>query len=85
MTDARPILTLYSREHCHLCGVMVAELQPVLARYPVRFQILDVDADPQARALYGNQIPVLLLDGVILSRFRLDAARVESALGQLLA
>ena len=85
MTDTRPVLTLYSREHCHLCGVMVAELKPVLARFPVRFQILDVDADPRARELYGSQIPVLLLDGVILSRFRLDAARVESALGQWLA
>ncbi len=80
MTDARPFLTLYSREHCHLCEVMVAELQPLLARYPVSLRVLDVDADAQSSARFGSQVPVLLLGTEVLCRFRLDPGRVETAL-----
>jgi hypothetical protein len=80
LTDARPFLTLYSREHCHLCEVMVAELQPLLTRYPVALRVLDVDEDAQISARYGSQVPVLLLGSEVLSRFRLDAGRVEAAL-----
>ncbi|MEJ2161182.1 MAG: glutaredoxin family protein [Chromatiales bacterium] len=80
MTGTRPFLTLYSREHCHLCEVMVAELQPLLAGYPVSLRVLDVDEDPKISARYGSQVPVLLLGSEVLSRFKLDAGRVEAAL-----
>ena len=43
-------------------------------------RVLDVDEDPQISARYGSQVPVLLLGSEVLSRFKLDAGRVEAAL-----
>jgi thioredoxin-like negative regulator of GroEL len=83
LTANRPVLTLYSRKNCHLCDVMAAELQPILDRFSARVQVLDVDADPSISARFGTQVPVLLLDGKILSRFHLDAAAVEDALASV--
>ena len=45
---------------------------------------LDVDADAELEARYGERVPVLLLgalpDAVELCHFRFDRARVERAL-----
>jgi hypothetical protein len=41
---------------------------------------IDIDTDPALEALYDELVPVLVLDGVELCHYRLDEARVRSAL-----
>lgn len=79
MAGAR--LTLVHRSECALCEEMLAELK-ALAR-TVRLpplETIDVDADPQLKRRYGLDVPVLLLDGSVVCRHRLDRAE----LGRLL-
>ena len=60
---------------------MLAELA-VLARSlalpPV--DVLDVDADPQLLRRYGLDVPVLLLDGSLVCRHRLDVPELKRLL-----
>jgi Glutaredoxin-like domain (DUF836) len=60
---------------------MLAELA-VLARSlalpPVG--VLDVDADPQLLRRYGLDVPVLLLDGSLVCRHRLDVPELKRLL-----
>ena len=35
-------------------------------------EVVDVDADPQLKRRHGLEVPVLLLDGTVVCRHRLD-------------
>ena len=66
-------LTVVYREGCDLCDEMVLELQALgrtLTLPPI--DILDVDSDPEMRRRHGLHVPVLLLDGTVVCRHRLD-------------
>jgi len=76
-------LTLLVRAYCHLCDDMRAELAPLAAAARARVAEVDVDSDPALEARFGDLVPVLLLgsmDGIELCHYRLDRARVASAL-----
>jgi hypothetical protein len=73
-------LVLYSRRYCHLCEEMLAALRALDATLSP--EILDVDADPALEARFGEDVPVLMLGDVELSRHRLDPARVRAYLRQ---
>jgi len=60
MSDA----VLYTRSGCHLCELAAG----TLARHGLRFDVVDIDADPQLRARYDQYVPVVVIDGV--ERFR---------------
>ena len=80
MTAPRPPaarLTVLHRRDCELCELMLEDLA-VLARTlalpPV--EVVDVDSDPVLRRRHGLDVPVLLLDGTLVCRHRLDAAEL---------
>lgn len=75
-----PRLTLYSRAWCHLCEEMRDALEPLARAFGATVEVIDVDADPALVERYDELVPVLVCDGVELSRYRLDAERVRSAL-----
>lgn len=75
-----PRLILYSRAWCHLCEEMHAALEPLAHAFGATVDVIDVDADPELVALYDELVPVLMFEGVELSRYRLDAERVRAAL-----
>jgi hypothetical protein len=74
-------LTLVHRRDCPLCEEMLAELKKLARTLPLPpLETLDVDADPQLQRRHGLDVPVLLLDGSVVCRHRLDAGE----LGRLL-
>ena len=70
-------LTLVERHDCELCETMAHELAVLArrARLPP-LERLDVDSDPQLLRRHGLDVPVLLLDGLVVCRHRLDAAEL---------
>jgi hypothetical protein len=71
VTGAR--LTVVQRHDCQLCEEMLHELHllgRVIALPPIA--VVDVDADPLLQRRYGYDVPVLLLDGTVVCRHRLD-------------
>ena len=66
-------LTLVQRRDCQLCEEMLAELAALARRLPLPpLAVVDVDADPQLERRHGLHVPVLLLDGSVVCRHRLD-------------
>lgn len=65
-------LTLYSRPGCHLCDEMKAIVARVLREVdlPVTVDEIDISTDPALEALYGLEIPVLLVEGKKAAKYR---------------
>jgi hypothetical protein len=60
---------------------MLSELQ-ALARTTTLppIEVVDVDSDPVLQRRHGLDVPVLLLDGSVVCRHRLDAAELKRLL-----
>jgi hypothetical protein len=67
-------LTLYTRAECCLCHEMRAVIERVARDVPLRLELVDVDTAPALAAAYGDEVPVLLINGR-----KAFAARVEQA------
>ena len=74
-------LVLYSRPGCHLCDVMLGELQPLLQEHGLKVRVVDISTDPALMRRFALKIPVLALDGEPLCQYRLDAGALRRALG----
>jgi predicted thioredoxin/glutaredoxin len=52
---------------------MLEELAALGRHLPLPpLEVVDVDSDPQLKRRYGLEVPVLLLDGTVVCRHRLD-------------
>jgi hypothetical protein len=67
-------LVVLSRDGCHLCEQMLAELADLerAGRIPAA-TVLDVDANPDWARRYGLKVPVLLLDGAVICHYTLNS------------
>jgi len=75
-------LTLVQRHDCELCREMLAALNRLgRTRALPPIDLADVDSDPVLLRRHGLDVPVLLLDGSVVCRHRLDAAELERLLG----
>jgi glutaredoxin len=74
-------LELLTRAGCHLCVVAAETLARIAAEAGLVSREVDVDADPELRAEYGDRVPVVLLDGREHSYFTIDVVRLRADLG----
>jgi glutaredoxin len=59
-----PHITLYSKSGCHLCE----RAREVIERCRADYEIVDISGNSELEARYGQDIPVILLDGVEVAR-----------------
>jgi hypothetical protein len=70
-------LTIVHREDCELCDQMIAQLAALGRREVLPpIEVVDVDGDPELQRRYGLNVPVLLLDGTVVCRQRLESAEL---------
>ncbi|MGH7872453.1 MAG: glutaredoxin family protein [Candidatus Binatia bacterium] len=69
-------LTLYSRRDCCLCDDMKAVIGKVAAQIPCELEEIDVDRSPELQEQYGEQVPVLLIDGRKVFKFRVTVEQL---------
>jgi len=79
-------LTIYSKPGCHLCDDMKAIVDRVVRRsaQPIAVEEIDISRDPALEARYGLEIPVLMVDGRKIAKYRVteeDLARVIDRAG----
>ena len=74
MRTARVViaLSLYTRPGCHLCDVMKEVVQRVARHLPLTLEEIDISRDARLEALYGLEIPVLLIDGKKAAKYRIS-------------
>jgi hypothetical protein len=76
-----PRLQLLTRAGCHLCEVAAETLDRIADEAGLTPASVDVDADPELQAEYGDRVPVVLLDGREHSYFTVDVPRLRRDLG----
>lgn len=59
---------LYTRQGCHLCD----DARAVLERHGLAVRSVDIDRDPELRAVYNEAVPVVVIDGQERFRGRVD-------------
>ena len=80
-SDPAPRLRLLTRAGCHLCEVAAETLERIAGDAGLRPETVDVDADPELQAEFGDRVPVVLLDGREHSYFTVDVPRLRRDLG----
>jgi hypothetical protein len=79
--DMVPIaLTLYTRAGCHLCEDMEAVLLPAAAEFGCVLERVDISSDPALEARFGQEIPVLLVNGRKAFKYRLTERELRRRL-----
>jgi glutaredoxin len=81
MGESPARLTLLTRAGCHLCETAAETLARIGAEAGLVPASVDVDADPELQAEYGDRVPVVLLDGREHSYFTVDVPRLRRDLG----
>ena len=80
-SEDAPRLRLMTRAGCHLCEVAAETLDRIAAEAGLRPEAVDVDADPELQAEFGDRVPVVMLDGREHSYFTVDVPRLRQDLG----
>ena len=75
-------LVLYSRADCCLCEKMKEAIRQVAATIPLELEEIDVDSSAQLREQFGDEAPVLFIDGRKAFKYRVTARELERRVGR---
>ena len=78
--DAR-VLYL-TREGCHLCDEALPVVRAEADRAGSTVEVRDIDEDEVLRADWDHDVPVVIVDGQVHARYRVDAAALRTALAK---
>lgn len=73
-------LTLYTRKDCCLCEEMKEAIQEVATEIPVALEEIDVDSAPDLREKYGEEVPILFINGRKAFKCRVTAKELRKRL-----
>jgi glutaredoxin len=57
------VLTLYTRQHCHLCEQAIETIMELKGEYSFTIEEIDIDQSDELTEQYGLMIPVLFING----------------------
>ena len=73
-------LELYCRPGCHLCDDLRGLCERLADEFPLRLTEVDIDGDAALETRYGEEIPVLFIDGRKAVKFRTTEAALRRKL-----
>jgi glutaredoxin len=73
-------LTIYSKPGCRLCDEMKAVVHRVIPNVESVLEEVDISTDAELNARYGAEIPVLMIDGRKVAKYRVTEADLRKAL-----
>ena len=74
------LVTVYSRKNCHLCEVAIESLETVKSELNFEIEKIYIDGDAELTTKYGEEVPVIHIDGKHHDIFRVDLERFRSSL-----
>ncbi len=72
---------LYTRSNCRLCDRAHEVLRAISRDYPLAIQTIMIDNDEKLIARFGNSIPVIAFDSIIVAEGRVSEYRLRRHLG----
>jgi glutaredoxin len=73
-------LTLYTRSDCDLCREMEEVVDAQLGRFAAQLRRIEIDGDAALEASYGQEVPVLFVNGRKAFKFRCTARDLRKRL-----
>ncbi|MCR6712423.1 MAG: glutaredoxin family protein [Demequina sp.] len=73
-------VTMYTRAGCHLCDDALEVVAAACQASGSDYQLVDVDATPELRERFGEQVPVVTVDGQTVGFWRIDPQVLAQAL-----
>jgi glutaredoxin len=83
MGDANIDVVIYSRPGCHLCDEAKETIERVRRRFQFGLRTINIGTDPELEREYGEQIPVVLINGAKAFKYRVDEAEFEKRVKRL--
>jgi glutaredoxin len=77
------LVTVYSKPGCHLCEEAIHVLQQVQKQQKFELEEVNIENDPALLAEYGEQIPVITLNGTFLFEYAVDETRLRQLLKEV--
>lgn len=75
-------LTLYTRRDCGLCEEMKTVIRRAVAKTPLELEDIDVDGIAELREEFGNEVPVLFINGKKAFKYRVTATELAKRLSK---
>ena len=74
------VVNVYSRKNCHLCDVATESLESVKAELDFEIEKIYIDGNDELTNKYGEEVPVIHIEGKHHDMFRVDLERFRSSL-----
>ncbi|CAN2220904.1 Glutaredoxin-like [Candidatus Nanopelagicaceae bacterium] len=74
------MVTVYSRHGCHLCENAVKTLEGMREELAFEIEIIYIDGNPELEKLYGNEVPVIHINGEHHDFYKVDPERFRTSL-----
>jgi len=78
----RPVVTVFGRNGCHLCEVAEETLKELQKELDFDIEKRSIEGDAALEAKYGEQIPVILIDGEHHDFWRVNPDRFKASLAK---
>ncbi len=76
-------VTVYTQPGCHLCEQAARVLARLQAETPFTLKEVNIQGNPALLAEYGEQIPVVLLNGEFLFEYAVDEDQLREKLKEV--
>jgi glutaredoxin len=74
-----PRVIIYSRKNCHLCEVAKEVVESARIEAEFELEVVFIDGNAELEKLYGEEVPVTIINGKRHDYFRVDRARFIEA------
>ena len=75
-------LTVYSRQGCHLCEVLIEELL-AMVKGRLAIDVCDIDSRRDWLLKYDTRVPVVEFEGAVICEYPLDRQAIGGLLDSL--
>jgi glutaredoxin len=74
-----PRVIIYSRKNCHLCEVAKDVVESARNEAEFELEVVFIDGNAELERLYGEEVPVTMINGKRHDYFKVDRARFIEA------
>ncbi len=72
-------VVIFSRQNCHLCHEAEKMVREVLSEISFELEVINIDGNAELESLYGEEVPVTVINGAKHDYFRVDKKRFSEA------
>lgn len=72
-------VVIFSRQNCHLCHEAKKIVREVLLEISFDLEVINIDGNAELESLYGEEVPVTMINGAKHDYFRVDKKRFSEA------